>query len=72
VVESEKLNSTFTCMLKDNTEKVRFEVLRVVKMTMFWDVMLCGLVGRYQCFGKKILSPSSALKMETVCCMFKL
>jgi hypothetical protein len=32
---------------------MRFEVLMVVKMLMlvFWIVMLCGLVGRYQCFG---------------------
>jgi hypothetical protein len=26
---------------------LRFEVLTVVKMSFFWVVLLCGLVGRY-------------------------
>jgi hypothetical protein len=32
---------------------VRFEVLTAVKMSvlLFWVMMLCGIVGRYQCFG---------------------
>jgi hypothetical protein len=33
----------------------------------FWVMTPCRLADRYQRFGKKILSPSSALKMETVC-----
>jgi hypothetical protein len=39
--------------LLSNIICVRFEVLTAVKMLMlfFWVVMLCGLVGRYQCFG---------------------
>jgi hypothetical protein len=28
----------------------------VVKMTFFWVVMPCGLVGRYQCFSKMLVS----------------
>jgi hypothetical protein len=33
-----------------------FEVLTVVKMSMlfFWVVMLCGLIGRYQCYGETV------------------
>jgi hypothetical protein len=40
-----------------------------VKMTMlvFWVVMLCGLIGNYQCFGGTHYLQSSGLKMEAVC-----
>jgi hypothetical protein len=30
--------------------RVRYEVVTVVKMMMFWVVMLCKVVDRYQCF----------------------
>jgi hypothetical protein len=36
---------------------VRFEVSSIVVL-VFWVVTLCGLVGRYQCFG------GSRLKVE--------
>jgi hypothetical protein len=29
---------------------VRYEVLMAKMLMMFWLVMQCGLVGRYQCF----------------------
>jgi hypothetical protein len=33
--------------------EVRFDVLKVVssKVMVFWDVMSCNLIDRYQCFG---------------------
>jgi hypothetical protein len=31
---------------------VRSEVLTAVRLTMFWVVAPCRLVGRYQCFGE--------------------
>jgi hypothetical protein len=40
---------------------VRFEVFMVVRMmtTFFWVLAPCRLIGRCQCFGEKILFPSS-------------
>jgi hypothetical protein len=51
---------------------MRFEVLRAVKISMlvFWVVMPCGLVGRYQRFGGKycfILQVTPAMKMKAGC-----
>ena len=39
---------------------VRFEVLAAVnmKITVFWDVMLCNHIGCYQCFGGMLLLSS--------------
>jgi hypothetical protein len=36
-------------------------------MLVFWTVMLCGLVGRYQRFVGNIPSPSLVLKIEAIC-----
>jgi hypothetical protein len=43
---------------------MRFVAIMVVKMLMvvFWVVMMCGLIGRYQ-----HSRGNSALKMEIVC-----
>jgi hypothetical protein len=43
-------------MLIVTIQIMRFEVLRAVELMMvFWIVRLCGLVGRYHCFGEMYL-----------------
>jgi hypothetical protein len=42
-------------MTQERIEEItRFEVLTAMKISMlvFWVVMLCGPVGKYQCFGE--------------------
>lgn len=54
-------------VLKNFCYDVRFQVLAVVRMKMFfWVVMSCRDVGSYQrCC--EMQSPSSGIKLETVC-----
>lgn len=46
---------------------MRFYLLSAVKMTFFWIMTLCGLVGRYERFGETSCFFYLALKMDIIC-----
>lgn len=50
---------------------VTFEVLKAgtTEITVFWNVILCGMVDRYHCFGSKSWAIYSPRILVTVCQM---